>query len=112
MAIFPLESIPYIILAAASIGFLLWSEYKHSIETARKDKIISDLLDRITSDNFGEYAAFRQEPNRPETPARPEFYETEEENILGFQSLGEDWQMPERWMKEFTDKIVEGKNGG
>ena len=105
------EHIPYIALTAAAMCFLAWTERRHAIETSRKDRLIADLMDRLMSRDVGEYTMARQERERPSRPVAPEHYATEEENIIGFQSMGEDWQKPDRWMKEYVNQIKEAGKG-
>ena len=107
----PLETVVAATLALCALGFLVWTEWKHTIDSERKDKLIADLMDRLMSRDVAEYKAVVAE-SAPRTGA-PEYFDNEADNIMGFQMMGEDWKSPERWMKDYAEGIEkEGKDGG
>lgn len=100
-----IEAAAFAVLALCAIGFLVWTERRHAYEIDRKDRLIADLMDRLMSRDVGEYAMVRGERERPDKTQPQEYFGTEEDNLIGFQMMGEDWKDPERWMRDHTEQI-------
>lgn len=86
------ESAGFLLFGFLSLCVAAYSEWASAREKRRQDKIISDLIDRISARDFAEYTAARQERERPGNErTESDFYETEEENVLAYQAVGGDW---------------------
>lgn len=77
-------------LAGVILLFYIKDALQANAESKRKDRVIEQLLNRLMSRDLGEYSAgWREYANEPREEMEP-FFRDEAENILGYQTLGDD----------------------
>ena len=92
-------------LAGLLLAFLVAVHRFYEKRLAEQRGLVADLMDRLMTRDAGEYMAVRRERVEPERPQRPEYHQTEEENILGYQMMGDDWQEPQKWLQDYQLEV-------